>query len=111
VGVAPYDGGVFVVSSPDVWYLTDTDGDGKADVKEKVLTDFGGRTYEVVNNPRWGIDNWLYISGSCAGGTVAVVGVDGRPTGEGIRSRDFRYHPKTRKLEPVSGGGEWGTIL
>jgi putative membrane-bound dehydrogenase-like protein len=107
-GVACYDGGVFVLSSPDLWYLKDTDGDGKADLKQKVLTGFGGKTYEVANCPRWGLDNWLYLSGSYAGGTVSVVGPDGQPTGPGIRSRDFRFDPRTRTLEAASGGGEWG---
>ena len=107
-GVACYDGGVFVLSSPDLWYLKDTDGDGKADLKQKVLTGFGGKTYEVANCPRWGPDNYLYLSGSYAGGTVSVLDADGRPTGPGIRSRDFRFDPRTRTLEAVSGGGEWG---
>ena len=107
-GVACYDGGAFVLSSPDLWYLKDTDGDGKADLKQKVLTGFGGKTYEVANCPRWGLDNFLYLSGSYAGGTVSVVGPDGQPTGPGLRSRDFRFDPHTRTLEAVSGGGEWG---
>jgi len=32
-----YKDGVLVVQSPDLWYLRDSDGDGKADVKERVL--------------------------------------------------------------------------
>ena len=49
-GVFCWDGGVFVLSSPDLWYLKDTTGAGRADVKRKVLTGFRGRTYEVPNN-------------------------------------------------------------
>ncbi|WP_367870920.1 plastocyanin/azurin family copper-binding protein [Luteolibacter sp. Populi] len=32
-----YKDGVLVMQSPDLWYLRDSDGDGKADVKERVL--------------------------------------------------------------------------
>ncbi|QUE51649.1 dehydrogenase [Luteolibacter ambystomatis] len=33
-----YKDGVLVMQSPDLWYIRDTDGDGKADWKERVLT-------------------------------------------------------------------------
>ena len=36
-GIAPWKDGVFVTAPPDIWYLKDTDGDGKADVREKCL--------------------------------------------------------------------------
>ena len=39
-GVMCWRGGVIVTASPDVWWLTDTNGDGKADVKELLLTGF-----------------------------------------------------------------------
>lgn len=32
-----YKDGVLVMQSPDLWYLRDTDGDGKADTRERVL--------------------------------------------------------------------------
>ncbi len=40
-GIAPWKGGVFVTAPPDIWYLKDTNGDFKADIKEKVFTGFG----------------------------------------------------------------------
>ena len=39
--VACWDGGVYVGSAPDLLYLKDTDGDGKADVRRVVFTGFG----------------------------------------------------------------------
>ncbi|BCU79820.1 GDSL-type esterase/lipase family protein [Luteolibacter sp. LG18] len=33
-----YKDGVLVMQSPDLWYIRDTDGDGKADTRERVLT-------------------------------------------------------------------------
>src|SRR5579863_6596487 len=35
-----YQGGVFVAATPDILYLKDTNGDGRADVREKVFTGF-----------------------------------------------------------------------
>lgn len=103
-GVICWDGGVFVASAPDVWYLKDTKGTGHADVREKVFTGMSGGTYEIANSLRWGLDNKIYISGSYAGGEL--VPVAGGQAGQ--RSRDFRFDPRTRVVEAVSGGGEFG---
>src|SRR5215470_1547642 len=35
-----YNGGIFVVATPDILYLKDTKGDGKADLREVVFTGF-----------------------------------------------------------------------
>ena len=68
-GVACYKGGVFVAATPDVWYLKDTDGDGKADVKRKVFTGFRKFNVQaVMNNLQWGLDNRLYGAGGSNGG-------------------------------------------
>ena len=32
-----YKDGILLMQSPDLWYVRDTDGDGKADTKERVL--------------------------------------------------------------------------
>src|SRR5256885_11698275 len=36
-GVMPWKNGVLVPAAPDIWFLADTNGDGVADVREKVL--------------------------------------------------------------------------
>src|SRR3954468_14600118 len=40
-GVMPWNGGVRVTAAPDLLFLKDTDGDGKADLRRVVLTGFG----------------------------------------------------------------------
>ena len=70
-GITPWKGGVYVTAAPDLWYLKDTDGDGKADVREKILT--GYRKYNVqaeVNNPIWGLDHRIYIASASNGGKL-----------------------------------------
>src|ERR1043165_8164691 len=70
-GVAPWKGGVFVAAPPDIWYLKDTNGDGKADIREKVYTGFGtGNQQAMLNNLQWGLDHKIYASVAGNGGFV-----------------------------------------
>jgi len=41
LGILPYKNGVYVQHGPDIVFLSDTDGDGKADKREVILTGFG----------------------------------------------------------------------
>ena len=70
--VACWDGGIYVGSAPDLLYLKDTDGDGKADVRRVVYTGFGtDRAGEgMLNSFRWGLDNRFHITTSLDGGSV-----------------------------------------
>ena len=106
-GVACWDGGIFVISSPDVWYLKDTNGDGRADLRVKVLTGFKGETYEIANTLRWGLDNKFYGSASYAGGNIRWLGNSNAPA-IGLRQRDWSFDPRTGALAAVSGSGEFG---
>ena len=62
--VACWDGGVYVGSAPDLLYLKDTDGDGKADVRRVVFTGFGSDQAGegMLNSFRWGLDNRFHVS-------------------------------------------------
>ena len=70
-GIAPWKGGVFVTAPPDIWYLKDTDGDDRADVRKKVYTGFGTQNQQaMVNNLAWGLDHFIYGAASGNGGTI-----------------------------------------
>ncbi|WP_162006614.1 PVC-type heme-binding CxxCH protein [Roseimaritima sediminicola] len=111
-GVAVWKGGVYVMATPDVFYLKDTDGDGRADIRRKVFTGF--RKYNVqavMNNPKWGLDHRIYAAGSSNGGKIESA--DSRfdqdtasPTV--IRRSDFRFDPRDEKFEAISGGARFG---
>ncbi len=109
-GIACYRGGVFVTATPDVWYLKDTDGDHRADVRERVFSGF--RKYNVqavMNNPIWGLDNKLYVAGSSNGGSVVAPGTTQEKP---IAARgDFRFDPQTRELELQAGGARFGNAF
>src|SRR5208282_3482598 len=67
----PYKGGLLVSMAPDILYIEDTDGDGKADRQRPLYTGFG--TYNIqalVNGLQWGLDNWVYANGGLKTSTV-----------------------------------------
>jgi len=97
----------FVISSPDVWYLKDTNGDGRADLRVKVLTGFKGETYEIANTLRWGLVNKFYGSASYAGGKIRWLANSNAPA-IGLRQRDWSFDPRNGALAAVSGTGEFG---
>jgi len=104
-GVACWKGGVVVTATPDVWYFKDTNGDGKADVREKLLTGFKKLNVQaVMNNPIWGLDNRLYLAGGSNGGEIARP--DSKPVP--LRRADVRLDPRDWSFELVSGGARFG---
>ena len=71
-GVLPWEGGVIVTDAPDVLFMKDTDGDGKCDVRQVLLTGFDTKrsTQLRVNDPTLGPDGWIYLAGGLSGGRV-----------------------------------------
>ena len=109
-GVLPWKSGVLVTAAPDVWFLKDTDGNGVADERRKILTGFGEGNQQLrVNGLMWGLDNWIYGANGRSDGEVRWA--DARGAGEpalSIRGRDFRFRPDTRELEVVAGRSQFG---
>ena len=110
-GVCPWQGGVFVTATPDVWYLKDTDGDGRADVREKVFTGF--RKYNVqavINTPLWGLDNRITFAGGSNGGQVASLRHPEVPPLRVARN-DLRIDPRAGTIEAIAGGARFGHAI
>lgn len=108
--LACWDGGLFVGDSPDLLYLKDDDGDGKADQRKVVFTGFGGdKAGEAyLNSIRWGMDNRFHLSTSLSGGDVKAVGKD--PTS--VRGRGMIFDPRDLSgFELTSGGGQHGMSM
>ena len=107
-GVTPWKGGVFIASPPDIWYFKDTDGDGRADLRERVLTGFGTKNEQGgVNSLIWGLDNKIYGSASVNGGEIYKAG-DPDPKPQSLSGSDFRFDPQTVDVEIISGRGQFG---
>ena len=116
-GVFCWDGGIFVAATPDVLYLKDTDGDGKADQRKIAFTGFASdyapyRTNQLnmqamLNSLRWGLDNRIHGATGPNAGDVSSPLTPDAPT-LNLRGRDFAFDPRSLKLNPEAGGGQYG---
>ena len=62
-GMVAYRDGIIVVCGPDIVFLADRDQDGRAEVRELLFTGFDVEVMErAINNPRWGLDGWVYVA-------------------------------------------------
>jgi putative membrane-bound dehydrogenase-like protein len=123
-GVCCWEGGIFVGNAPDLLYCKDTDGDGKADVRQVVYTGFGQKNIQqLLNGLQFHFDNWIH---GCNGSNDSVIqpvealtpspsaplpqgGVGGKKQAVSLRGRHFRFNPHVSgSLEPTSGGGQYG---
>lgn len=107
-GVLPWNGGVIVTCAPDILFLKDTNGDGKADVKRVLLTGFvtNNTTQLRVSHPTLGIDNWVYVTSGLTGGKITCPE---RPEQKALDLRtDLRFRPDTLEFEAADGKGQFG---
>src|SRR5262245_22872279 len=111
-GVACWNGGVFVGAAPDLLYCKDTDGDGKADLREVVFTGFGkDQAGEAqLNSFRWGLDNRFHVATAMDGGDIRP-GNDKNSKPLSVRGQTFLFDPRTRAYEATSGGGQHGLSM
>ncbi|NQT36182.1 MAG: HEAT repeat domain-containing protein [Planctomycetes bacterium] len=115
-GVLCFDGGVFIAAAPDLLYCKDTDGDGRADVREVVVTGFElSNPNALPNSLRWGLDSRIHGMTSTAGGLLVPVqwnaGVDDpakKVAPVQARGRDFSIDPRSGEMRLESGGSQHG---
>lgn len=108
-GFVFHRGGVIAATSPDIWYLEDTNGDQVADKRTKLYTGLGTNdTHAVINNLRWGLDGWIYATHGYSVGMVTS------PDGKKEFGRDgsgvVRFKADGSAFEQFSsrGGNTWG---
>jgi len=107
-GALPWNGGLLVTCAPDILFLKDTDGDGRADQRRVILTGFvEGNQQLRVNGLYWGLDNWVYGANGRSAGEVR------RPTDPAekavlIRRHDFRFRPETGEFVAIAGFSQFG---
>jgi putative membrane-bound dehydrogenase-like protein len=110
-GVAPWKGGVYVAAPPDIWYLKDTDGDHKADVRRRVFTGFGTQNQQaMLNNLQSWLDGKIYGSTAANGGTIRALERPDLPPVQ-VDGRDFRFDPETGQFETVTGTIQFGNTF
>ena len=122
----PWKEGILVTSAPDILYLVDTDGDGKADKREVVLTGFNPFNPQLrANGLLYGIDNWIYGAYPKVGPSRRHPEKFGQP-GEPLHfpgkpgmqpvdiselGMDFRFKPHDFIVEPAPGNSQFGNAF
>lgn len=121
-GVMKWKKGILVVDVPDILYLEDVDNDGKADIKETIITGLAlTNPQHIANTPMYGLDNWIYVAHM--GVVTPKVAIEFSDTGSNVRyvnapdakqlprnadGRNIRFKPDTHELEMLSGESQYG---
>ncbi len=122
-GIMRWKKGFIVTDTPDVLYLEDTNGDGKADKREVLLTGFAlSNPQHNMNNPVYGLDNWIYLANEGYFTTIDykdLFGDEGSPVGfanapnapqlpPNAGDRNVRFKPDELLLEMCSASTQFG---
>lgn len=121
-GIMKWREGVIVTDPPHVWYMEDTDGDDRADIKKIMLTGFAlSNPQHNANTPVFGLDNWIYIAHQYAiTPTVSKMFSDEgqeiyfpeRPPAarlpKNADDRNIRFKPDDYALEMLAANSQYG---
>jgi putative membrane-bound dehydrogenase-like protein len=114
----PWKGGLIVTAAPDILYLKDIDGDGKADIRQVLFTGFPLVNPESrITNLRFGIDNWIYAANNGQRGEITFPGRDilqtgsDQPTSVSVLGADFRFRLDRGLFEAESGPTQFGLAM
>ncbi|QDU64292.1 Cytochrome c-552 precursor [Planctomycetes bacterium Pan216] len=101
LGFEFWNGGVLVTSGPDLWFLKDTDGDDKADIRYPVLQGLGtSDTHHAANNLIYGPDGGIYWQSG-----IFLVHNHETPWGQNLNigsSGMYRFDPRTFAITPIA---------
>lgn len=96
-----WNNGVIVVSAPNIWYLKDTDGDDRADVRIVMMGGIDAAdTHHAANNLFFGPDGNIYYQR----GVFMLSNVE-TPWGKNQENRSpglFRFNPRTYRFDFVT---------
>src|SRR5204862_1696941 len=89
----------------------DTDGDGKADLRQAVFTGFALVNPESrITNLRFGIDNWIYASNNGQRGSITFAERPEAPA-VSVLGADFRFRLDRGLFEAESGPTQFGQAI
>ena len=115
--------GIIVTDAPNILYFEDTDGDGKANLTDTLLSGFAlSNPQHNVNSPVYGLDNWIYVAheGSVTtreykeefgdeGSEIVFHGVPNSPKLPlNANGRSIRFRPDQKQLEMTSSRSQFG---
>lgn len=100
-GICAARGGVIAACAPDIVYLADRDGDGKAEIHETLFTGFkAGPLERGINCPQWGPDDWIYFGIGHDGGHITGPHL-AKPAD--LPRTDFRIKSDGSAIEAITG--------
>lgn len=109
--ILPYQGGLLVTAAPDIFFMKDTSGDARADVKEVVFTGFFKNNSETqITSLRYGIDNWIYASNHGQAGEITFKRKPDAPA-ISVKGGDFRFRLDKGLFEVETGPAQFGQTL
>jgi putative heme-binding domain-containing protein len=98
---------VIVWSIPNIWKLTDTDGDGKADRREVLYGPFDfADTHGDQNAFRLGSDGWVYACHGFRNASKIKLRGEGDVVLEMTSGNSYRFRPDGSAIEQIS----WGQV-
>lgn len=103
-GVMPWRDGALVSCAPDVFFAKDTDGDGKADMRDVLLTGFPeSNPQHRVNGFSFGLDNLVHLA-------HGANDISSPKTGKtyDLSGRDFALNPDTGEVIATGGDSQYG---
>jgi len=122
-GIMRWKKGIIVTDAPDVLYLEDTNNDGKADIRKKMLSGFAlSNPQHNLNTPRFELDNWIYLGHEGAvtpfvykkefGDKGTKIGFPDNPNAPQLdpnaNGRAVRFKPDSYEVEELSGRTQYG---
>ncbi|MBI3877721.1 MAG: c-type cytochrome [Verrucomicrobia bacterium] len=112
-GVICYNGGLFVIASPDIVWLKDTKGTGKADERKVVFTGFGSgvsrlNVQALPNCLQWSLDNRIHGATAGNGGVIKQVAASTPQPDLNLSGRDFSFDPRTLTMRAEGPTAQYG---
>ena len=112
LGLLPYRDGAFVQYGREIWFLRDTDGDGRADKREVVLRGFGIQDSHLFPHQfTRGPGNWIYFAQGAFNRSLVQT-----RDGQQVRldyCKMARFQPDGTRLQVVACGlnNIWGFVI
>jgi len=121
--VMRWKNGIMVTDAPNVLYFEDRDGDGKAEIRDTLLTGFAlSNPQHNLNSPILGIDNWIYLAHEEAvttdtyqkefGDPGSEIFFPDKPTSSRLDvnagGRAVRFRPGQHQVEMTSSASQFG---
>lgn len=125
-GIMRWKKGIIVTDAPDVLYLEDTNNDGKADIRKKMLSGFAlSNPQHNLNIPRFELDNWIYLGHEGAvtpfvykkefGDKGTKIVFPDKPNvpqlDPNANGRAVRFKPDSYEVEELSGRTQYGHAM